>query len=260
MRSLTRHVMSAFVVAVLAVGGGGAHAGSVAGFGGSTEITQIMNNLELVKQVMQEAETVRNTLQSAMYLKKSLQQMDPRELARMLQRPLDEVRAMASMHDQLGGLIDSERDLFKRMGRFKDGAQSQNMTPSEYLKALSEQAAAGGEVYEKSLDADQKRIKDVQSRIDSIQATADSVPTVTSQVEGLQKLLGSNAQLQVQMLSMNEAMTKANVMAAMKGRNEEANKKAHLDHAQDERDRMQKLKDMTISLPDPSQYAPGSTH
>lgn len=56
-------------------GGGAAHAGSVAGFGGSTEVTQILNNVELVNQSAQMYQQVQQTLQQVMMEKQQLQNL-----------------------------------------------------------------------------------------------------------------------------------------------------------------------------------------
>ncbi|RFP24189.1 P-type conjugative transfer protein TrbJ [Duganella sp. BJB488] len=52
-----------------------ASAGSVAGFGGSTEITQILNNVELVNQSAQMYQQVQQTLQQVMMEKQQLQNL-----------------------------------------------------------------------------------------------------------------------------------------------------------------------------------------
>ncbi|GAB3441583.1 P-type conjugative transfer protein TrbJ [Massilia solisilvae] len=52
-----------------------ASAGSVAGFGGSTEVTQILNNVELVNQSAQMYQQVQNTLQQVMMEKQQLQNL-----------------------------------------------------------------------------------------------------------------------------------------------------------------------------------------
>lgn len=69
----TRLVLSA----VLALGTslGDATAGSVAGFGGSTEVTQILNNVELVNQSAQMYQQVQNTLQQLLMEKQQLQNL-----------------------------------------------------------------------------------------------------------------------------------------------------------------------------------------
>lgn len=52
-----------------------ADAGSVAGFGGATEITQILNNIELVNQSAQMYQQVQQTLQQVMMEKQQLQNL-----------------------------------------------------------------------------------------------------------------------------------------------------------------------------------------
>lgn len=52
-----------------------AHAGTVAGTGGSTEVTQIMNNVELVNQSAQMYQQVQQTLQQVMMEKQQLQNL-----------------------------------------------------------------------------------------------------------------------------------------------------------------------------------------
>lgn len=55
-----RHILAA---AVAAVSSSFTHAGSVAGFGGSTEITQILNNIQLVESYLQQVQSYATQIQ-----------------------------------------------------------------------------------------------------------------------------------------------------------------------------------------------------
>jgi P-type conjugative transfer protein TrbJ len=57
------------------LGGGAAHAGSVAGFGGATEITQILNNVELINQSAQMYQQVQNTITAVQHSQQQLKNL-----------------------------------------------------------------------------------------------------------------------------------------------------------------------------------------
>lgn len=63
------------IVLIVVAGLNEANAGSVAGFGGSTEVTQILNNAELINQSTQMYQQVQNTLQQVMMEKQQLQNL-----------------------------------------------------------------------------------------------------------------------------------------------------------------------------------------
>lgn len=57
------------------LGGSAAHAGSVAGTGGATEITQILNNTELLQQTAQTYQVLQNTIQQVQHSQQQLKNL-----------------------------------------------------------------------------------------------------------------------------------------------------------------------------------------
>ena len=100
-----------------------ARAGSVAGTGGSTEITQLLNHVELITQSSNTLNTVRNTLQSAMSLQQSLQQLDPSTLANLSGLPMDQLNQMMGLYSQVNNTLQAYQYLQSQMQSFKDGVQ-----------------------------------------------------------------------------------------------------------------------------------------
>ncbi len=74
-QNLIRRIGSLSIAVSIAIFCVPVSAGSVAGFGGSTEITQILNNLELVNQSAQMYQQVQQTLQQVMMEKQQLQNL-----------------------------------------------------------------------------------------------------------------------------------------------------------------------------------------
>ncbi len=243
-------------IAVLVMAAPSARAGTVAGTGGSTEITQLLNNAQLIKQNASEINTVRNTLQSAMYLKQTLRQLDPATIARLAGVPIDQVRALATMDNQLGGLMDSEQSVQAILSNTASSAQGMHMTPMQFLQYRANQAHQMGGVYAQSFNSDRQSMRSMQDQISALQATAASTPAVVSQVQGLQQLLVQNTQVQASLLSLNESVTKANALAAMKGKQEYATREAQSQAEAANEQAAKALQQETVTLPDPTKYGP----
>jgi hypothetical protein len=257
------HLSRAAIVATAAVGIAAAslpaYAGSVGGNGGSTEITQLVNEVQLIKSNVSQISTVENTLQSAMALKQTLKQLDPATLARMSGVSISDIQAMAKMDGQLGGLMDSAQSVQAVLTKAVDVSQQMKITPAQYLAERAQQAQKLGGMYAQSFNNDRASMQEMQTRIADLQSTAAAAPAVTSQVQGLQQLLAQNTQLQAQLISLNESVTKANTLAAMRGQEHEqtqADDAAAAAQAKDGYDALNKVEHQTITLPNPADLAP----
>lgn len=233
-------------------------AGSVMGTGGGTEVTQILNNIALIKNVAQTAETVRNTVKTALYLKRSLETLSPGTIARMTGVPIDQVRSLAKLDVQLGGLMDSANDVQGVLQDVASGSSELHMTPGQYLQHMANNASRMGGVYKQSFDNDRAQMNGLQDQINQIQQTADSQPQIVSQVQGLQQLLAQNTQMQSTLVSMNQAVVKANALAAMQGQQMETQKVAERIAQKHANEAMQQLQKQKVSLPDPMSLGPSN--
>jgi type IV secretion system protein TrbJ len=243
-------------VASLCVASISADAGTVAGTGGATEVTQLLNNVQLVQIAASDVQSVRNTLQTMLYLKQTLAQMDPGTISQMMGIPLNQVQTLIKLDGQLGGLMDSENNVAGILNNTVTGSQAANMTPSQYLQVRANQAQQLGGVYSQSFNNDRQQMSSLQTQLQSVQQTISSTPGITSEVQGLQQLSTENGQIQAQLITLTEAVTKANALAAMKGQQDQAQQQAALQYQQSEQNGWSQIKGTNVSFPDPANYAP----
>ena len=237
-----------------------ARAGSVAGTGGSTEITQLLNHVELITQSSNTLNTVRNTLQSAMSLQQSLQQLDPSTLANLSGLPMDQLNQMMGLYSQVNNTLQAYQYLQSQMQSFKDGVQYTGMSPMQYLKTQAYAAQRLGGAYQTIYQGEMSALQNANQQQTALQQSVAAIPGVTGQVQGLQQVLSLGAQQQAKNLQVLREMQLANTMASMKAQNDANDMQARATAAQTKyqnfvqsRQAAAQQSAQDLQLPDPTQ-------
>lgn len=141
---------------------------SVAGTGGSTEITQLMNNMELIYNGIDGAETALNTVRQ---YKKQLEQFQQttkqfEQLGKgnFLKNANDLVKSLTGVNlyesallSVKGSLIQQKKAYDKRMA----DAKARNMTMSEYQQVLEKKISDGDGIAKATMEYEQDTMKQV---------------------------------------------------------------------------------------------------
>jgi len=165
----------------------------------------------------------------------------------------------ANQYGTLGNLSGSYNGLLQQMSAFQMGAQSNNMTPSQYLQFQANQAKAGNKQYQQQIAMQQAAITDTNQQLTELQNEAAGSPAVTSQVNGMQQLLTNNIKTQELLVSMNKNMEVANLNASQNAEAESADKAASIADQQKAAALQKQLSGMSVQLPTSSELMSASS-
>lgn len=167
-------------------------AGSAAGNGGATEVTQIANNAELMLQVASQAESVSIQLNQYTAMLQNLQNLDPSALGKMLGPGFDNLGKTLSSVGRLSQAVNGIHNSANNFGyTLENGANMMSrigQSPTEFMtnygKRMMSQGAYYGTVSETAL----RQAKEYQQNLAELNEAARSVGNITGEVEGLAKL------------------------------------------------------------------------
>lgn len=215
---LTLLAILALPCAAQAGGGGGAAAG------GASEITQLMNNAELVAGVGKMADQV------AVQLQQLLVQEMQQELARRNMDPMAKglisqnlgayqgmnqgytnmYMATTALRDssyRASGLMNTEISTMSRLG----------MTPQEYTNKMILLSKEQGGNWKASLDTTTAAMADVQKRGETLTQMHAQVPGIDTNIKGMQALATSNLQMTGEMQNLNMTLLQMKAHKDMEG-------------------------------------------
>jgi len=207
-----------------------AFAGSVAGNGGATEITQLMNNAELVASVGHQSDMVANQIQQ--YILQQVQTKIAQQ--NMVGLPFDKIvanlgpyRNMVQPYLNALNVTTLLRDSAVRASSLMSGEISAmtrlGMDPKTYMQNMIQISKERGGTLKQSLDNTTSAMQDEQKRGEALDQMHDQIPGIDSNIKGMQTLAASNMQMTGEMLNMNATllqMKAQNETEAMKREND----------------------------------------
>jgi len=200
-----------------------AHAGSVAGFGGSTEITQLMNNAQLGASYLQEVETALNSARQYRFMVEQIRRNPAGFATRMLdsdiQRHLANADLAIEMVDRLTSLRDNTRRVYDELDRSAQTIGALNgegfdITPDEYFGMVSTLAKDERGYWDDRVDAFQKSAARAQEDIDRVNRITEEAEGIETEIDGLQNVVSSNAVISGQLAGMTLALNEKLAMDA----------------------------------------------
>lgn len=227
-----------------------AHAGAMTG--GATEITQIMNHVELVMQVSEAINTTSNTLMTAQATMQQLRQL-PQSVTDSMNGPaLEKVRAMAEAYRVMSQARTTYEDAAGVLRKAATDSQRLGVTPSELLRLKADAAYKHGGVYQKSYEQEQDALRRLAETSKDVQKQANAVKSIDANVKGIQFLATQNVQMQTTLAGIHGSIARANANAAEAARLAEIEKGRAADREQEmraARERAARQPDAGIKLP-----------
>lgn len=190
--------------------------------GGATELTQLMNNTELVAQVGEAVQTTSNTLMTAQSTMQMLRQLPESVIAEQMGGlPIQKVQAMADaykvMSQATGVYKDAEGVLRKAMA----DSQKLGITPSELLRLKADAAYKHGGVYLETYNAERAKLDRLAKTAPEIQRQAETVKSIDANVKGIQFLATQNVQVQATLAEISGSVASATAQAAEAAKREQ---------------------------------------
>lgn len=171
------------------------HAGSIAGFGGATEITQLMNNTELITQVGQQAQQVAQAVQQTITqinqyatMLQHLKQLAPDQLSTALAPYQTQAGNLQTVLGAVSAIQKSSASLSSMLNGNVQDMAAMNMTPQQYLNWMLSQSKNRQGAYAQKLQQEMQAINDFQGRYQALQQVQANIPGIDGQVKGLQSL------------------------------------------------------------------------
>lgn len=189
-----------------------AHAGGATG--GATEMTQMMNNTQLIAQVGEAVQTTSNTLMTAQTTMQQLRQLGPETIMKLTGLPVEHVRAMADAFVVMDNAVGVYRDAENVLRQAERDAASLNVSPSDLLRLRSQVAYKYGGVYKTSYEADKAKLEALAKTAPQVSEQAAKISSIDANVKGLQFVANQNVQIQTYMHQLVESVATANMNAA----------------------------------------------
>ena len=182
--------------------------------GGSTEITQLMNNIELVSQVGEAVQTTANTLMTAQSTMQMLRQLPASVIDEAMGGlPVEKVQAMADAYVVMSQATSVYKEAEEVLRKAALDAEQLGITPSELLRHKANAAAQHGGVYRSAYEEEQRKLALLAKTSAEVQKQANTVKSIDSNVGGIQFLASQNVQVQASLGQINESIARANELA-----------------------------------------------
>ena len=217
--SILQRLVTAIVLIAFGISG---HAGTVAGTGGSTEITQILNNSELVAGVYKQSEMVMEQVQSKLVqldqltsMQTNLQKIGSGDIASVTNQFRSQVRAYQDLKNATTGLRDaaaSARAMFEARGIDFSGSGRTDLR--SYIQYEVELAKRKGGVYRQRLNQDLGALDNMQQRSQEFRRVADETANITGNVQGIQRLSQLSAMTAGELMELKAAVLSQNAEAS----------------------------------------------
>lgn len=178
--------------------------------GGSTEVTQVMNNGELIASTTKQAQLVAGqirdyTSQINQYVTmvQNLKNLPVAVVAATLKPYKETLRDLAQLYRATDDVYTAGNDAFTTLQKRRAEMNDMKLDPSEYLKMESLLAAQKGGQYKVQYEKDIAALKKLQDKAETLAGMESQVNSVSGNVEGLQLLAQQNQIMAGELMEMN---------------------------------------------------------
>lgn len=186
--------------------------GSIAGSGGATEFTQLLNYGQLVYSGSQEAQMVANQITAQIDRAQQLINSYKNLLnapADLIAQTIAPYQAMIASSQQLLSSVNGVYSSYNQAAHMLQDriaeARALGTDPQQYLTLESQLAAQKGGIYQAAYQRDTQTLQDVVTKSQALKNMTDKIPS-TGTVEGLDKLNALTAMVAGETIALNKQM------------------------------------------------------
>jgi type IV secretion system protein TrbJ len=201
----------------LAIAGGGG-IGSVGGTGGASEITQILNNGELIESVTKQAEMVSEQVNSKLIqidqyttMMRNLQNYPKAQLDAMLAPYQSQITAFSKLYQAATDVKKAATNTYGLLQSRVQDASALNMDFVKYMGYEILNAQKRGGMYKQRLNTDIEAIQNLQDRANQLRKVADQTSAITGNVQGLAQLNQQTTMVAGELMEMRGLMLQQNM-------------------------------------------------
>jgi P-type conjugative transfer protein TrbJ len=203
-----------------------ANAGSVAGNGGATEVTQILNNVELVQQSAQMYQEVEQTIQQVQMMQQQLKNLmtAPQQVWGAVQSDLTQLTQLVAQGQALGYALGNIDQAFATKfpgyttalkGNFSQASKNWTQTTLDSLRSALDSAGLQSQQFateQSAMDSIQSMSGSAQGSLQAVQAGNMIASQTVQQLQKLRQLFMAQMQAQNAYLA-NKEQAEANARA-----------------------------------------------
>jgi len=187
--------LTAVALTLSILGTSPALAGSIAGFGGATEITQLANYGQLIASYAKQAAMVENQITAQITRVESyITQLEnlyklPQEMMNQTIAPWkSQLGFFQKLNSSVGALQSSANQVSGLYNQGATEAANLQMTGTQYLTAFQNLAQTRGGIYQQQYQQDVSALEQLSMRAQNLQTLAAQAPNISGEVQGLQLL------------------------------------------------------------------------
>lgn len=200
------------VAVLLILMSSGAHAGGAA-TGGASEVTQVMNNGELIASVSKQAQIVSGqirdfTVQVNHYSTalQNLKNLPVAVVAKALAPYKETLKSLGELYVATNDVYTSSSDAFNVLQKRRAEMQAMNLTPTEYLNSEMLLAQTKGGVYKQQAERDVAFFKKAEEKSIALAGMESQINAVSGNVQGFQLLAQQNQLMAGELMELNSQL------------------------------------------------------
>lgn len=214
-RGLCAAVFATYFLVSSALAGGG---GLGAAAGGSTELTQIMNNGELVASVTKQAEMVSEQINSKLVqinqyttMVRNLENWPKEQLDALLAPYQAQTLALSKLYQSVNDVKSVSTNASSLLqSRFQE-ANGMGMDLVKYMGYEIANAQKRGGIYKQRLNTDMAAIQNLQDRANQLRTVSSQTSSITGNVQGLAQLNQQTTMVAGELMEMRGLMLQQNM-------------------------------------------------
>ncbi|MDI9333763.1 MAG: hypothetical protein QM533_05245 [Cytophagales bacterium] len=193
-------------------------AGTVAGTGGATEVTQLMNNGELMASVTTQAEMVAEQINSKLVqveqyttMLKNLQNYPKEQLDAMLAPYQAQISALSRLYQSVNDVKKVSTSAASLLQTRVQEANGIGMDLVKYMGYEIANAQKRGGIYKQRLNNDMAAIQNLQDRAAQLRKVSDQTSGIVGNVQGLSQLNQQTTMVAGELMEMRGLMLQQNM-------------------------------------------------
>lgn len=181
--------------------------------GGATEVTQVMNNMELMASVSKQSQLVAGQIRDYasqvnqyMTMVQNLKNLPAKVISETLAPHKDTLRDLGQLYQATTDVYSSASEAYETLQRRRAEMEALKLSPSEYVNAEMLLAKTKGGIYKEQAERDIKAFENAQKKSEKLASMGEEINNVKGNVQGLQFLAQQNQAIIGELMELNSQL------------------------------------------------------
>jgi P-type conjugative transfer protein TrbJ len=181
--------------------------------GGATEVTQVMNNMELMASVSKQSQLVAGQIRDYasqvnqyMTMVQNLKNLPAKVISETLAPYKDTIRSLGELYQASRDVYTTTTEAHDTLQRRRAEMEALKLSPTDYLNAEMLLAQTKGGIYMQQVQRDLKAFEDAQKKSEKLASMGEQVKSIGGNVEGLALLAQMNQAQVGELMELNSQL------------------------------------------------------